>query len=60
VPDFALFHIQTTVKTPINTRLVDKSVDKVEKETGMDFFFQLDDKQEKELEKVCNPGAWGI
>ena len=36
------------------------SVDKVEKETGMDFFFQLDDKQEKELEKVCNPGAWGI
>ena len=36
------------------------SVDQVEKETGMDFFFQLDDKQEKELERVCNPGAWGI
>lgn len=36
------------------------SVDKVEKETSMDFFYQLEDKQEKELEKVCNPGAWGI
>lgn len=36
------------------------SVDKVEKETDMDFFFHLDDKQEKELEKVCNPAAWGI
>lgn len=36
------------------------SVDKVEKETGMDFFFQLDDKQEKPLEKECNPAAWGI
>lgn len=36
------------------------SVDKVEKETDMDFFFQLDDKQEKQLEKECNPAAWGI
>lgn len=36
------------------------SVDKVEKETKMDFFFQLDDKQENELERECNPSAWGI
>ena len=36
------------------------SVDKVERETGMDFFYQLDDKQEKQLEKECNPAAWGI
>ena len=36
------------------------SVDKVEKETGMDFFYQLEDKQEKELERVCNPASWGI
>lgn len=36
------------------------SVDKVEKETNMDFFFQLDDKQEKELERECNPASWGI
>jgi len=36
------------------------SVDKVENVTGMDFFYQLDDKQEKELERVCNPSAWGI
>ena len=36
------------------------SVDKVEREANMDFFFQLDDKQEKQLEKECNPAAWGI
>lgn len=36
------------------------SVDKVEEETGLDFFYQLEDSQERELEKVCNPGAWGI
>ena len=36
------------------------SVDKVEKETGMDFFYQLEDKQEKELERVCNPASWRI
>lgn len=36
------------------------SVDKVEKETGLDFFHRLDDKQEKELERECNPAAWGI
>ncbi len=36
------------------------SVDQVEKETGMDFFYRLDDKQEKPLEKECNPAAWGI
>lgn len=36
------------------------SVDKVEKVTDMDFFYQLDDAQEKQLEKECNPAAWGI
>ena len=36
------------------------SVDKVEEVTGYDFFYQLDDKKEKELERVCNPSAWGI
>lgn len=36
------------------------SVDEVEEITGIDFFYQLDDKQEEELERVCNPGAWGI
>lgn len=36
------------------------SVDKVEKEAKMDFFFQLDDKQENQLERECNPAAWGI
>ena len=36
------------------------SVDKVEKVTGMDFFYQLDDEQEKQLEKECNPAAWGL
>ena len=36
------------------------SVDEVEKVTGMDFFYQLDDQQEKELEKVCDPSMWGI
>lgn len=36
------------------------SVDKVEKETGMDFFYQLEDKQEAQLKKECNPAAWGI
>jgi len=36
------------------------SVDKVEKEANMDFFFQLDDKQEDQLERECKPAAWGI
>lgn len=36
------------------------SVDKVEEITRMDFFYQLDDKQERELERVCNPAAWGL
>ena len=36
------------------------SVDEVEEITGMDFFFQLDDELEEQLEKECNPGAWGI
>ena len=36
------------------------SVDEVEKVTGMDFFYQLEDKQEKRLEGVCAPAAWGI
>lgn len=36
------------------------SVDEVEEITGMDFFYQLDNKQEKKLEKECNPAAWGI
>lgn len=36
------------------------SVDRVEEITGMDFFYQLDNKLEKKLEKECNPGAWGI
>lgn len=36
------------------------SVDNVENETGMDFFYQLDDKLERRLEAECNPAAWGI
>ena len=36
------------------------SVDKVEQLTGLDFFYQLDDKIEKQIEKECKPSAWGI
>ena len=36
------------------------SVDKVEQVTGLDFFYQLDDKTEKQIEKECKPSAWGI
>ncbi len=36
------------------------SVDEVEKVVGMDFFYQLDDKQERQLERECNPATWGI
>lgn len=36
------------------------SVDEVEKITGMDFFYQLDNKQEKAIESVCKPAQWGI
>ena len=36
------------------------SVDEVENVTGLNFFPQLDDKLEKEVERVCNPAAWGI
>lgn len=36
------------------------SVDEVERVTGIDFFYQLDNKLERKLEKECNPSAWGI
>lgn len=36
------------------------SVDNVEKEAKMDFFFLLEDEQENQLEKECSPAAWGI
>jgi len=36
------------------------SVDRVEQLTGLDFFYQLDDKTENQIEKVCKPSAWGI
>lgn len=36
------------------------SVDEVERQTGIDFFAQLDDQQEKQLERECAPAAWGI
>lgn len=36
------------------------SVDEVEQVTGFDFFYHLDDKQERQLEKECNPAAWGL
>lgn len=36
------------------------SVDEVERITGLDFFYQLDDTTEKRIEAECKPGAWGI
>ncbi|NLV52630.1 MAG: DNA/RNA non-specific endonuclease [Bacteroidales bacterium] len=36
------------------------SVDEVERITGYDFFPQLDDKIEREVEKKFNPASWGI
>ena len=36
------------------------SVDKVEQVTGLDFFYQLADKIENQIEKECKPSAWGI
>lgn len=36
------------------------TVDDVEKITGLDFFYQLDDKTEKAVESKCNPAAWGL
>ena len=36
------------------------SVDDVERQTGIDFFYQLDDKVENKIEAVCNPAAWNI
>lgn len=36
------------------------SVDKVEQVTGLNFFYQLDDKIENQIEKECKPSAWGI
>lgn len=37
-----------------------KSVDEVEKATGLDFFCRLNDKLERQVESECKPGAWGI
>lgn len=36
------------------------SVDEVERLTGLDFFYQLDDAVEKRVEAECKPAAWGI
>lgn len=36
------------------------SVDEVERITGIDFFYQLDDASEKRVEAECKPAAWGI
>lgn len=36
------------------------SVDEVERITGLDFFYQLDDAVEKRVEAECKPAAWGI
>ena len=36
------------------------SVDEVERITGIDFFYQLDDNTEKRIEAECNPAAWNI
>ena len=36
------------------------SVDEVEQATGMDFFYQLDDKVEKAIESRCKPADWGL
>lgn len=36
------------------------SVDEVERLTGFDFFYNLDDNVEKRIEKECKPSAWGI
>lgn len=37
-----------------------KSIDEVEKETGMDFFSQLDDSIENKIEKSYNADIWGL
>lgn len=42
------------------TRSFAASVDEVERQTGIDFFFQLDDKVENRIEAECNPAAWNI
>lgn len=36
------------------------SVDEVERLTGIDFFYQLDDKTENRIEAECNPAAWNL
>ncbi len=37
-----------------------KTVDDMEDLTGFDFFHNLPDNIEKEIEKVCTPGDWGL
>lgn len=37
-----------------------KSVDEIEKITGLDFFSDLDEATEKRVESVCNPGKWNL
>lgn len=36
------------------------SVDEVERVTGIDFFYQLDDRTEVRIEAECSPSAWNI
>lgn len=35
-----------------------RSVDEVEKATGMDFFYQLDDNTESQIERESNLNEW--
>lgn len=37
-----------------------RSIDEIEKESGFDFFYQLPDEEEKEIEKTYSTAFWGV
>lgn len=54
------FWAEHKINSDANLRKYCKSIDELEELTGIDFFHNLDDAIENEVEKECNPSLWGI
>ena len=54
------FYIEHTPTTTLTYRDCAISIDRLEQETGIDFFCNLPDKIEAATEATCTPSAWGL
>lgn len=54
------FYIEHRPTTSLSYRDCTVSIEKLEQETGIDFFCNLPDKIEEAVEAVCYPSVWGL